>query len=99
MLDQVKTPWVIKRRYGQLIVRLLECETCWKNFSPTRKEDARKQFARLLSRYIPLDNAPIELLTDCVLSFMLKGGVLLSGGTTEDAKRFDKFFVIGENHA
>ena len=103
-LEHLKSQGVIKRKYGQLIVNLLECENCWKTFLKADRHshymhDSRKLFSELLTRYIPLEDVPLDLLTDCVLAYMCKGGVIISGGTKEDARNFNSIFIKGENHA
>ena len=103
-LENLKSQGVIKRKYGQLIVNLLECENCWKNFQKVNRLSmsrlgARKEFMGLLTRYIPLKDAPLEFLTDCIIAYMCKGGVIMSGGTKEDARNFNHIFSKGEDHA
>ena len=102
-LEQLKTPGVIKRRYGQLIVNLLECESCWKlmlnnNNLTLNSGRIKKQFSELLKRYVPLESDSMDMLTECVLAYMCKGGVITAGGTNENALSFNKLFAKGENY-
>ena len=83
----VANPCSVAMRFGKLLTDLLQCETCWKRYS------ANTCFHNTVNPYLCPITKGMDLryknnLVFMIAYYLLSGGILDSGGTFKDLKKF-----------
>lgn len=96
--DGVSVPALIPRRFGKMLTDILQCEKCWKKYSGNNAVYIPGQtfFQNTVTPYLRPVSAGMELnhrlrLSWLIASYLQFGGIIDSGGTFEDAKKFREF--------
>lgn len=86
------------QKFGKMVTALLQCETCWRKYSGngaiyiprhTAFQDSVAPYLRPQSE--KMDLIHLQHLCMLITAYLEHGGIIDSGGTVEDVKKFREF--------